>query len=332
MERQSIDIIGPYPPPLGGISIHIFRLTRILIEERIHFRVFNHGFSAGDNVIPTKKSLAWYLIYLFKRKARIIHFHQFFSFHYVYFYILSHTTNSKLIVTIHEEKIMYQSKAVRNFLLFFIRNSKFSNLVSVSEKLSLYLSQKGIENVLLPAYVPPVKGSYTKFDLNGEKDLFIYSIWKLERGIAQKVYNIELAFGLLKNLQDRFHMLFLIGSKNESDSVYLEDLIEQFSVRNSVSVLYEKQLVDYLPNCKFLLRTNNEDGFGVSLQESLDLRIPAIASDVCSRPKGTILFRKGDLADLTDKVLNVKKYWMENLVERPRYHEELISIYKYNLL
>jgi len=126
-------------------------------------------------------------------------------------------------------------------------------------------------------------------------------------------------------------MLFLIGSKAESDHEYLKGLINRFSVKDSVTVLYEKQLVDYLPNCKFLLRTNNEDGYGVSLQEALDLRIPAIASEVCVRPKGTILFKKGDLADLTDKALNIQKYWQQDIIESPRYHQELINIYKSNL-
>lgn len=226
---------------------------------------------------------------------------------------------------------MNQPRVIRNFLLYFVRRTKFSSLISVSSRLSVYLTNRGIKNILLPAYIPPLKGNFVKINPVSNKELFLYSIWKLEKSIAQRVYNIELAFEFLSNQKDHLHMLFLIGSKAESDQEYLNSLIKRFSVDDSVTVLYEKQLIDYLPNCKFLLRTNNEDGYGVSLQEALDLRIPAIASAVCVRPKGTILFKKGDLADLTEKTLNIKKYWQEDVIESPLYYEELINIYKSNL-
>jgi len=331
MERHSIDIIGPYPPPFGGISIHIVRIENYLKENQITYRIYNHGYYGRENVFATNKSILWYFKYLIQKKTPAIHFHQFFSFHYIYFYIFSLVSKSKLIVTIHEEKIVNQSRVVRNFLLFFIKRTKFSALIVVSSRLSTYLTKAGVKNILLPAYVPPPKGNFVNINPIGNKDLFLYSIWKLDKVIAQKVYNIELAFEFLSNQKDHLHMLFLIGSKAESDHEYLKGLINRFSVKDSVTVLYEKQLVDYLPNCKFLLRTNNEDGYGVSLQEALDLRIPAIASEVCVRPKGTILFKKGDLADLTDKALNIQKYWQQDIIESPRYHQELINIYKSNL-
>ncbi len=126
-------------------------------------------------------------------------------------------------------------------------------------------------------------------------------------------------------------MLFLIGSEKESDKSYLEQLLNSFQVKDSVTIVYEKQLVDYLPNCEFLLRTNNEDGYGVSLQEALDLRVPAIATDVCIRPKGTILFRRGDIDDLLLKVERINDLWDENSIDTPCYHEQLLELYKDNL-
>lgn len=329
--NQSIDIIGPYPPPYGGISVHIFRIERILKANNIPYRIYNHGFVSGSNVFATNKSILWYLSYLLKEKASLIHFHQFFSFHYLYFFVLSRFFKSKLIVTIHEEKILSQNRVVRSILLFFIRRSKLHLLISVSKKLSDYLHDHGISNLWLPAYVPPIHAHADKLQLPGNKQFFIYSIWKLEKSIAAKIYNVELAFSLLSKIKHEYHMLFLIGSKNESDQEYLNQLINEYGVGDSIIVLFEHQLVDYLPGSKFLLRTNNEDGYGVSIQEALDLRVPAIASDVCVRPKGTILFKKNDLQDLVTKVSNINSLWNEKIIESPEYHIQLIEIYKRNL-
>ncbi len=123
-------------------------------------------------------------------------------------------------------------------------------------------------------------------------------------------------------------MLFLIGSEQESDKDYLSFLINKYGIADSITVFYEKNLVDYLNNCKFFLRTNNIDGYGVSIQEAIDLKVPAIASDVCVRPEGAILFKKNNLEDILEKVNNISKYWNESEVSDSEYHLQLMEMYK----
>src|SRR5205085_3024102 len=106
-----------------------------------------------------------------------------------------------------------------------------------------------------------------------------------------------------------------------------DSLIVKYGVHDCVILLYEKNLIDYVKNCKFLLRTNNEDGYGVSLQESIDLDVPAVATDVCVRPKGTILFRKNDLQDLCQKVDNIDQLSKNVKGEQTEYHLRLIELY-----
>ncbi|MFM9839140.1 MAG: glycosyltransferase [Cyclobacteriaceae bacterium] len=209
-----------------------------------------------------------------------------------------------------------------------LKNTRFTKLITVSEKLSKFLSEHAIDNSWLPAYVPPSQINFRALPHLPGKAYFLFSIWKLNKEKAQSVYNIELAFSLLAKIKTHYHMLFLIGTEKESDMNYLHDLLTRFEVTDSITIIYEHPLTDYLENCRFLLRTNNSDGYGVSLQEAMDLRVPAIASDVCIRPKGTILFKKGNLDDLFEKVQNVSKYWIESEVETPDYHIQLIDLYK----
>ena len=53
------------------------------------------------------------------------------------------------------------------------------------------------------------------------------------------------------------------------------------------------------------VRPTNTDGYGVSIAEAIHFKIPAVASDVCQRPEGTILIRSRDIDDFTSKIKNV---------------------------
>ena len=55
------------------------------------------------------------------------------------------------------------------------------------------------------------------------------------------------------------------------------------------------------------LRPTNTDGFGISLAEAIHFGTLAIASDVCPRPEGTILFKNRDFNDLFTKVNKILK-------------------------
>jgi glycosyltransferase involved in cell wall biosynthesis len=125
-------------------------------------------------------------------------------------------------------------------------------------------------------------------------------------------------------------MTFMLN-KTSSDLDYLQNLINEYGLQNHIDLIYDKQIVDYLPNFKFLVRTNNSDGYGVSLQEAMDLGVPAIGSDTCERPKGTILFKTGDLSDLSKKINEVVKSDAKNFINQKEsltYHTQLIEYYK----
>ena len=57
--------------------------------------------------------------------------------------------------------------------------------------------------------------------------------------------------------------------------------------------------------CDLFIRPTNTDGDALSIREALTLQKPAIASDVCKRPKGTILFKNRNIEDLFIKITDV---------------------------
>jgi len=65
------------------------------------------------------------------------------------------------------------------------------------------------------------------------------------------------------------------------------------------------QMYPIIMKSDLFLRPTNTDGDAVSIREALHFKVPAVASDVCPRPEGTILFKCRDIDDLTSKVKEV---------------------------
>ncbi len=327
---DKIAIFGPYPPPLGGISVHIQRMEFFLKQEKIDYTIFDHGHATGKNVITTNKSLVWYIKALFIKDFSLFHFHQFFYFHYLFYVLFYYLNSTPFIITIHEESL-FSDSAIKNKISFWLlKKLKNTPIISVSEKLNNKLLSIGLNATYLPAYVKPVginKQSVTKSNRN----YFLFSTWKIDKRLSEEIYNVPLIFEFLKENKQEFIMLYMIGNKASSDLEYLNDLIAEYGLKDDIVLLFDKQLIDYLHNCKFLIRTNLEDGYGVSLQEAMDLGVPAIASNVCTRPKGTILFNNNDIQDLTQKIkytITTDSAFLVSQKEELKYHQELVELYK----
>lgn len=329
MKNKKIAIYGPYPPPLGGISVHIKRIEYFLKEAKLPYTIFNFGYTKRENVIPTNKSLFWYLKILFNRKFDLFHFHQFFLFEFIFYFIFSKLNRTPALVTIHGEDLFKVNKFLRGIFLFFLKKSNFK-VISVSKNLNDLLVEKKIDSTFISAYVPPMDSELLPVEKDG-RIYFLFSVWKLTKKLSEEIYNVQLAFEFLAKNRERFKMLFFIGNEEISDTKYLNSLIDDFDVKRDVDVFFGKNLVNYIQNCSFLLKTNFVDGYGVALQEAMDLGVPAIASDVCVRPNGTIIFKDNDLDDLQEKVqycLNTPTKEIlakkDDLID----HLEIIDIYK----
>jgi glycosyltransferase involved in cell wall biosynthesis len=304
-------------------------MESFLVKENIDYKIYNHGYTTTNAVVATNKKWFWYIRMLFLKRHSVFHFHQFFVFHFIYFFIFSILRKEKIIVTIHSERILTYSKLKRFFILFFIRNTRRLKLISVSKNLSEYLKHNDITSVFLPAYVPPC--SVNKKKIISSKKIILFSVWKFNEELANQIYNVPLAFEYLSNNKEHYEMLFMIGNKSDSDEKYLQQLIDKYSIESSIKIVYNENLIDYLNNCYLLLRPNLSDGYGVSLQEALDLGVPAVASNVCQRPKGTILFENNNIKDLTIKIELIKEVPLAKILEQKEtlnYHLRLIDIYK----
>ena len=328
---ELLAIVGPYPPPFGGISVHIQRLEYYLQQQQIHYLIYNHYHSEKENVVAHNKSKWWYLKFLVNKKHKLIHFHQFIFLHFLYYFIFSRVNPTKMMISIHNEKLFSYGIWRKKMILWLLKHTKYQKLICVSKNLSDYLNQKSIDNIFLPAYVPAQPVEPKKLALPADKKPFLFSVWKIDKHTAEQVYNVMLILEFLTKHKAQFFMVFMIGNRKETDEVYLKQLLQGYNLEigKDLQVLYDLPLTPYFNNFDFLVRVNTSDGYGVSLQEAMDTGIPAIASDVCLRPQGTILFKSNNLVDLEEKIFEVvKNSPVLPATSKAQSHLQLLNIYK----
>ncbi|WP_157496654.1 glycosyltransferase [Hahella ganghwensis] len=196
---------------------------------------------------------------------------------------------------------------------------------SVYKKLKLY----GIEGLVhLPAYVPPI----TKSIRNKIKRKYtvFFNIWKVDSRKSVTVYGIDLLIEIASLYPDIQFECFVSSEKNLR---LLYDSINQRKVKN-IEVVVGENLVSHFSRADLFLRLNRDDAYGVSIQEALDCGVPAIASDVCLRPRGALLFESGNLKQLKavfERALSLPRHTLISERLSTKYHLELIDIYRRNL-
>lgn len=75
-----------------------------------------------------------------------------------------------------------------------------------------------------------------------------------------------------------------------------------------------EEIFDLFGKVNLFVRPTIVDGFGISLAESIYMKTPAIATDVCIRPNGTILYHDNEeLANIIYNVKNNYDYYKNSL-------------------
>ena len=112
----------------------------------------------------------------------------------------------------------------------------------------------------------------------------------------------------LKNIYPNLGFIFALANEKVNmeyiDKMHLR--IKELNLEENFYFLTgQKELWPIFKKASLMIRPTNTDGYGVSIAEALYFGCPAIASDVCDRPEGTILFKNRNLDDLYDKTKRV---------------------------
>lgn len=360
--RYSIAHVGPYPPPYGGVSVHIRRLHRRLKHSGIDSTVYCDPLWQGireDGVTPLKSVTGRPLCYLgwmsepaLHIDADIIHWHHdWHTFALTLLFMLRR--RKKVVITVHNQKdeelwanTLFPMRLASNVLL----KDKRVRWVAVSEAIKNQLLRRGVNKnaiAVIPAYIPPLlSGHISKrlpetletFLLSHTPILSVYGTRFQFNNDGVDLYGFDLCIELVQLLQSRFTRLGLVVCVPQiHDVCYYKELKDRVSKHGTASNIFfvTEPLEEAYPLWQasdIYLRPTSTDGDAIAVREALSLHVPVVASDVSPRPEGTVVFSNRNIKDFSEKVIDVlnnkEKYvnkLKQNLINDN--YTELVEVY-----
>lgn len=303
---------GTYPPPIGGISIHIFRLFNHLKKVRkIKVRDFN-GIEIHNDPDVVKINMPFFeFVKLFFCQKKIIHVHTSQTIALVLFMLLGYKHN--YIMTIHGYRVFNSTGKLRNYVLTrFLSKAQyiFMNDNGLSD---LYIKKFRIEEnkiIVVPAYIKPL--DIERKELPEEiisfrnKIPFLISAnaFKLYKIDGIDVYGLDILIDLIKELRVLKYEVGLVFCLPQQGDVFYEreckKKIEDLGLTEYI-LIFNRPLTNGFQVWELsdlFIRPTSTDIEGISVKEALEFGTPAIASDVCRRPREAIIFKNRDFNDL----------------------------------
>jgi glycosyltransferase involved in cell wall biosynthesis len=313
MRNKKILLIGPYPPPFGGVSMHIKRLKGLLAAD-FEIDVVDES-REKKNGMFNLRSLNVFR-YLGKvLKTDIVHIHS-----GKFFFRLLHFSTAALffkkkIITIHGYE-PGRGANIRPMDRMILNNC--NKVVFVSKELADAFKVKKYE--IKEAFLPPTVND--EAEIPGEISNWIekkrtegYKVavanaWRLDRHEDEDLYGLDLCIlAAKKNRDDGVKAAYIFVVSDGSGIIKVDQykkMISEFGLGDRF-LLWEAPLsfVRLVVKSDIVLRPTNTDGDALTVREGLFLGKDVIASDVVIRPQGTKLFLTRNAASLAQVVADV---------------------------
>lgn len=304
-------LIGDYPPPYGGISVHVQQLADFLRRQGSECVVLDieRGTDPKPGAIRFNGYLGflWTLI-LFSGRRYVSHIHT--NGHNFKSWLAIAVTawvgfffGLRNIATVHSGLMpAYAAGGRRRKLLIRAAVWPLGGVIAVNQKIERALLEIGVPPSrisVLPAFalgpraevVPAWAGDYRK-----RFSPLIASAVYLE-----KEYGTDLLVSACAALRKKYPRLgcIIMGSGSEEGAIRSQIRTEKgedflFLLGNVPHDL----CLSLMARSDLFVRPTLFDGDAISVREALALGVPTVASDVGFRPHGTRRFKPGDVADL----------------------------------
>lgn len=320
--------IGPIPPPIGGISIYLQRLSKI--ENNSVFIDEARFIGEGKYNLKLVSSLLYYFKWIshqfLSREKKLFVYHNHLLLFRLNFYFLSLISIHDFALVIHGQSLFDQytkSNIITRFLIVkMLSRAKFIQVVNIEYKELLKIISIDPSKILIKnAFIPPPLDNELEILKNYDETIksFIKSrspLMASNSGFIRfyngiDIYGLDLCIELTSMLKIRYpHIGFIFAlADNKKERDYIEKLknrIKELKLEKSFIFLTgQKEFWPILKKIDIFLRPTFIDGAPVSLEEARFFNCPTIASDVTIRPEGVVTFKNRDLNDLHLKVLKM---------------------------
>ncbi len=307
-------LVGDYPPPHGGVAIHVQQLHRFLRGRNVEAKVLDIGKGGrpAPDVLPVR-TLAQFGLRLagFLSAGWTVHVHT--SGNNPKSWLLAAAAGvpgprAPRVITLHSGLLPdFLAASSAHRALARAALAGYSRVVAVSEAVKTALVGCGVpaEKVLVhpafcasqvqpgpvPAAVELARARRRPLLAMAHHPSPVYGrlqMFRALRLLADELPGVGLAvFGPGTRSEE-----FARDARETGVARYLEDLGE----------LEHAEALALLSRSDAFIRPTTHDGDAISVREALALGVPCVASDVCTRPEGTFLFQAGHAGDLALRV------------------------------
>ncbi|MDO9117853.1 MAG: glycosyltransferase family 4 protein [Nitrospira sp.] len=349
MPKHKVIIAGGYPPPFGGITVHIQRLANILNR---HYKVTVVDFYGKSSATETPQHAIE--LYRFKSSSlramiRVLR-KLFFGYGIVHLHVSSGSNvlrilpfvatkiSKKLLLTIHggsfTARLSEKSPLSRTLLRWTLHF--FDRIILVNPE-----QQKAIEGLRIPSSKIAVIPAYIRVEGGASRSL-AEKLAEIRSG--NEVVLISSGFGLphygyheiiqalARTYQDK-KIALILALYNSFDSQYLNELNDLAATMEHLEyvVLQDTHPDEFnymLGQCDTYIRATTMDGDSVAVREALQHGLKVICSDCVARPSGTALFRCKSVESLSEQLRVANDSLGQKVQPQHDNAKELMDIYQ----
>ena len=309
-------IIGSYPPPLGGVSVYIYRLCKSLKQ-------------AGNTVVivdwlrMSNLKRVWAFLYLvFDKEFTEYNMN---GFGYYFMVALAIRPFGKKIVFMdhNERQLEHQTKCKRIIYKWFL--TKVDQFYIVGDHIKTYYNSYNInidgKAITKHAFLPPpldeendilkTYDAQTLAFIDKKRPLIMANGFQVCFFKGEDLYGLDMCVEITCLLKKHFNTIgFLFALANDTvEKEYLTTLqnkIVEYGIQENFHFLSgQKEIWPLFKRADMLIRPTNTDGDAVSIREALYFQCPVLASDASPRAEGAVVFQNRNIEDAFAKALQV---------------------------
>ena len=316
-KEKKIILMGSFPPPIGGVSIYLNRLFKLLAKN--NYEVLKWDISKGR--VHFYLDFIKYFTLLFFNRNYILHLHALNKKYLISSILLKYLTNVELYMTNHNIWFV-ESCSKKDLMLLKLLHKHLEKVIVVNSQIIDSYKKRGIiinaKIIVQNAFLPPpledekiILDSYSDETLEFikmRKPVIISNAFKISFYNNVDVYGLDMCVELTNLLIKKYPNLGFVFALADANSNleylnYIKAKINDYSLNNNFHfVTHQKEIWPLFKRVDIMIRPTYSDGYGISIDEALYFECKAIASDVCERAKGTVLFKNRDLEDLYNHV------------------------------
>jgi glycosyltransferase involved in cell wall biosynthesis len=321
ISRKSIIVCGIYPPPLGGISVHIQRVIEVLTSA------YNKVYFFDIGCLFRRRFFPFYCMKLIgcllKKRPDQVHFHGTYIrtmiVDLIVLFIFSIILKYELVIVDHDCRHLYKRKSFTLWLYMHIARRIKKVVMIGSSVLQSYKNNQIFPSTYCveSAFLPPVERAEVSIKETYPSSLFIFLTERTPIILinaahimirdSKDIYGLDAAVEMIAQLKNQYPDVGLVVALAEvNDTRYMRLLYQKMRQLDCAEHIYilqnQKELWPLFKQADLFIRPTLSDGSSISIEEALYFNVPVVASTAVERPESVYLYKTEDNKDFVEKV------------------------------